>query len=524
MREEFILNLMAYTSTKYDQGGHYFMLRHFDFKSTGKQVEASSKELRIELARLQRRCIEKKIPVLIIVDGWDTSGKGLVLNKICQDLDPRYYSVCLFDRLSDDVKSHPFLWQFWEKLPKKGHISIFDRSFYYHLLDNYRHTDCDLTNDLNDLYKFERTLVDDGTIIIKLFLHITKKTQRNRMKLIEESNIVNLLSTFIDYDQLKKHNEYLEIFNQILERSDYFFSHWHVINMEYKSGLKTALMAVIGDLQRGIDGGIKEILSTEGDVLSIQHVIPTDLDKPITKKEYVEKMPLLQKKVTILTYMLHREGISTVIAFEGVDAAGKGGAIKRLTEHVDARIYDIHTTAAPSNEESLYHYLRRFATAMPSKGRMTIFDRTWYGRVLVERVEGFATVAEWRRAYREISAMENHLLHNGVNLIKFFLIIDKDEQLKRFNERQNNPEKRYKITPDDWHNREKWDAYYGAYEEMIYRTSTAAAPWTIIEANNKLYARMKVLETYIKESIDQLEIQARRKNKKIDWEKIFQEK
>lgn len=500
------------------------MLRQFDFKSTGEQVEASNKELRIELARLQRRCIEKNIPVLIIVDGWDTSGKGFVLNKICQDLDPRYYSVYLFDHPSDDIKKHPFLWQFWEKLPKKGHISIFDRSFYYHLLDDYRHTDCNLTNDLNDLYEFERTLVDDGTIIIKLFLHITKKTQRNRMKLIEKSNVVNLLSTFIDYEQLKKHDEYLEVFSQILERSDYFFSHWHVINMEYKAGLKTALAAVIEDLQRGLESGIKETMSIEGDVLSIQHVIPTALDNPCTEKEYEEKLPILQKKATLLAHMLHREGISTVIAFEGVDAAGKGGAISRLTQYIDARIYDIHTTAAPSNEESLYHYLRRFTTAMPAKGRMTIFDRTWYGRVLVERIEGFASVAEWRRAYREISAMENHLLHNGVNLMKFFLIIDQNEQLKRFNERQNDPEKQYKITPDDWRNRGKWDAYYEAYEEMIYRTSTAAAPWTIVAANNKLYARIKVLETYIKESIDQLEIQARRKKKKFNWKEIFQEK
>jgi polyphosphate kinase 2 (PPK2 family) len=189
--------------------------------------------------------------------------------------------------------------------------------------------------------------------------------------------------------------------------------------------------------------------------------------------------------------------IPVVIAYEGWDAAGKGGNIRRLTEHLDPRGYEVVPIAAPNDIELAHHYLWRFWREVPKAGHITIFDRTWYGRVLVERVEGFCTVTDWRRAYREINEMERHLTAFGTVLCKFWLQIDRKEQLRRFREREAIAYKKWKITDEDWRNRRKWKAYQAAVEEMLARTSTPHAPWTIVESNCKWYARIKVLDTVI---------------------------
>ena len=183
-----------------------------------------------------------------------------------------------------------------------------------------------------------------------------------------------------------------------------------------------------------------------------------------------------------------------MIAFEGWDAAGKGGAIKRLTEPLDPRGYQVNPTSAPNDVEKEHHYLWRFWNTIPKGGHIAIYDRTWYGRVMVERIEGFCTVEEWSRAYAEINEMEEHLYDEGTIVLKFWLHIDKEEQEKRFKERMNNPEKQWKITDEDWRNREKWDLYEEAINEMIQKTSTKTAPWHIIESNDKKYARIKTLK------------------------------
>lgn len=186
-----------------------------------------------------------------------------------------------------------------------------------------------------------------------------------------------------------------------------------------------------------------------------------------------------------------------VLGFEGCDAGGKGGAIKRLTEAMDPRGYVVNPTAAPSAVEKNHHYLWRFWKDMPKAGHVAIFDRTWYGRVMVERIEGFCTKEEWQRAYKEINDMEAHLAHSGAIVLKFWMHIDKDEQERRFKERMENPEKQWKITDEDWRNREKWDQYEEAVNEMVIRTSTSYAPWIIVEGNDKYYARVKVLESVV---------------------------
>ena len=194
---------------------------------------------------------------------------------------------------------------------------------------------------------------------------------------------------------------------------------------------------------------------------------------------------------------LYRRQIPVIIGFEGWDAGGKGGAIKRLTEKMDPRGFTVNTTAAPNDYEKAHHYLWRFWKNVPKKGHVAVYDRTWYGRVMVERIEGFCTKKEWQRAFKEINDMEAQFVQSGAIVLKFWMQIDKEEQRKRFEERQKNPEKQWKITEEDWRNRDKWDAYEEAVNEMLIRTSTPEAPWVIVEGNCKYYARIKVLEVVI---------------------------
>ena len=222
-----------------------------------------------------------------------------------------------------------------------------------------------------------------------------------------------------------------------------------------------------------------------------------DLSLSYTKEQYKEYLKPLQKKIFLLHNELYQKRIPVILAFEGWDAGGKGGAIKRLTEYMDPRGYRVNPTASPNDIEKAHHYLWRFWKNMPKDGHIAIFDRTWYGRVLVERIEGFCTPCEWKRAYREINEMEEQLANNGTVILKFWMQIDKKEQEKRFKERQNTPEKRWKITEEDWRNREKWDLYEEAVDEMLIRTSTTYAPWIIVEGNNKYYARIKVLQSVV---------------------------
>ncbi|HEY9076191.1 MAG TPA: hypothetical protein VIO61_06590 [Anaerolineaceae bacterium] len=224
-----------------------------------------------------------------------------------------------------------------------------------------------------------------------------------------------------------------------------------------------------------------------------------DLTKALTPEEYHAKLDLYQGHLQLLAHALYDHQRSLILVFEGWDAAGKGGAIKRLTETLDSRGYEAFPIAAPAGEDRTHHYLWRFWRRLkpPREKQIQIFDRSWYGRVMVERVEGFCSEAAWKRAYREINEFERQLISAGLIIVKFWVHISPEEQLKRFEERQNNPAKSWKLTAEDWRNREKWPLYEQALEEMLLKTSTLVAPWTVVEANDKYYARIKVLSTVV---------------------------
>lgn len=480
------------------------MLKAFDFEKSHYPYEAFKRsELTTQLSRLNRLIQNLKLPVLIVIDGWESSGKGYMINELIQGLDPRYYRVSVFDEPNEEERRRPFLWRFVNKMPRRGHLALFDRSYYFHLLNQPELGKEEKRSAVEDILALEKMLWEDDTIVIKFFLHQKEKTQHVRIDELKKDQNRCFMVTPRDEAQYKNYEKYLEHFDGILEMTSTDLVPWYVVSSEdLKEASKNIIGLTVDALQNGVDRFFNKQKAGTGmkkrEVMLEHPLQQVDLTKTIEKKEYRKRLKDLQKKAQEMAYQLYTLGIPSVVVFEGMDASGKGGSIMRLTRKIDPRGYDVLTTAAPDDTEKQYHYLWRFYKNFPKKGKMTIFDRSWYGRVLVERIEGFSSEAQWGRAYEEITKMEHHLQKFGAMVLKYYLHIDSDEQLKRFKEREETPDKMYKITEEDWRNRDKWPAYIEATNEMLVRTHTKEAPWIIVEGNDKRYARIKVLETFIK--------------------------
>lgn len=477
--------------------------------------------LQLELGRLQRECKELQIPIMIIFEGFGASGKGLQIGRLIQSLDPRGFEVHTVKNETVEEAMHPFMWRFWTKTPEKGRIAILDGSWYRKvLIDRFekRTKEKELVNSFASINSFEEQLTDDGTLIIKLFLDINKKEQKKRFDKLEKNPETSWRVNAGDRARNKHYDEYASMADEMIFNTDTDFAPWTIIEATDKRYAtvkiyKTVVFA-IREAIRLQKERLEEKKSTNEEInldaidtiREVSILSKIDLSLSYTKDEYKKKLDELQKRMEKLHGELYRRRIPVVLGFEGWDAGGKGGAIKRLTEKMDARGYVVNPTASPNDIEKAHHYLWRFWKAMPKAGHVAIFDRTWYGRVMVERIEGFCTTEEWKRAYKEINEMEKDLYDSGAIVIKFWMHIDKDEQERRFKERQNNPEKQWKITEEDWRNREKWEQYEYAVNEMLMRTSTDYAPWVIVEGNDKYYARIKVLETVIHAIEERLDI------------------
>ena len=481
------------------------------------EYKARMEQMAPRLSRLQRECKELGIPVMIVFEGFGAAGKGVQISKLISALDPRGFSVYAIDGESKDEQLRPFLWRFWTKTPEKGRIAIFDRSWYRRVLvDRFDGvtTSRELEYAYEEINSFERQLTDGGYVIIKLFLAIDKKEQKKRFKKLMESKSSAWRVTDADLKRNKEYDAYKEMNDEMLQKTDTDYAPWHIIEATDKEFATVKIYsAVIAAMEQKIQEvkQKKEAKATaakkktvvaekpegEDSVLRTSSLNSVDLSLRYSKEEYKEKLDKLQNRIQELHGELYRKRIPVILGFEGWDAGGKGGAIKRLTEKMDPRGYQVNPTAAPNDIERAHHYLWRFWNNVPKKGHIAIFDRTWYGRVMVERIEGFCSKEEWSRAYKEINDMEANWVHSGAVVLKFWLQIDKDEQERRFRERMENPEKQWKITDEDWRNREKWDQYEQAVDDMLVHTSTTYAPWIIVEGNNKYYARIKVLESVI---------------------------
>ena len=402
----------------------------------------------------------------------------------------------------------PFLWRYWTKTPAKGRIAVFDRSWYRSVqvdrFDGLTPED-KLGDAYQDILSFEKQLCDDGTVIMKFFLYIDKDEQKKRFKKLEGSKETSWRVTDEDWNRNKDFGRYLKMNEEMLEKTDTDYAPWVIIEAVDKDYAALKIASTVMDrLEYELEHSRPEEEKTaQGQEAKIRERFKNgvlsgiDLSKSLTEEEYKTRLKKLQKRLAELHSELYRLRIPVVIGFEGWDAGGKGGAIKRLTSNLDPRGYRVNPTAAPNDIEKVHHYLWRFWNNVPKAGHIAVFDRTWYGRVMVERIEGFCSEAQWRRAYQEINEMESHMANAGAVVLKFWLHIDKDEQERRFRERQANPAKQWKITDEDWRNREKWDQYEEAVNEMLIRTSTTYAPWIVVEGNDKRYARVKVLQTVV---------------------------
>lgn len=530
------------------------------------------KEYNEELGILQREAKELEIPIIIVFEGWYDVFIGEIINRQILPFDSRGFDFHFTDAPTSEENKKPFIFRFSQKIPPKGKIAVFDRSWYMrglieHLLNESKIFGCsnlssktnleailtepankDIINTpkfntlIQTINRFEKTLTDNGTYIIKIYLGARKEKRIESRKMWEK---------IIPYDIDKRSTEKIykkdvHVLKEVIEQTNTEYAPWNLYFVDSDLDLATVStmkilmdqmkkaifeakskqiqeqeraeacaiesplkMDVAGGAVDKIDDGVANESAIEAEtanaivceapeLMKVGPLDQADLTKMYTKKEYKEKLKKYQKKLSFSHYSLYINKKPMVLVFEGWDAAGKGGSIKRIVQAMNPRYYRVIPIASPTDVDKKYHYLWRFLNGIPLCGRTSIFDRSWYGRVMVERIEQFCTTEEWQRAYDEINDFEKTMTNEGVIVIKFWMHISKEKQYERFTARSLNPLKQWKLTDEDWRNREKWDEYYAAINEMIEKTSTEKAPWVVIEANDKYYARIKVLKTIVK--------------------------
>lgn len=477
----------------------------FTEKPEDDELKERLKAAREKLSSQQTLIKEHKIPVLVLVEGWGTAGKGSLIGQMIQNIDPRFFKVASMDIPTEEEQRKPFLYRYFTRIPEAGKLMFLDSGWMDEITGMRLHgelKDKEYEQRITSIRIFERQLTDNGYLVIKLFCHISEKEQKKRIgELIEDKDTCWRVSEN-DKWQNKHYDKCLEVYDRYMEDTNAPSSPWYVIDARSR---KWAELQALEILTQGIDTAMQNRSTA---VPLLQNVFPLAkmpklseiaLDKCVEAQEYKEELDALQKKLGELHNRLYRKKVPVIILYEGWDAAGKGGNIKRITGALDARGYEVHPIASPEPHEKARHYLWRFWTRLPKTGHIAIFDRSWYGRVMVERLEGFCSENDWKRAYNEMNEFEKELHDWGAVIIKFWVQIDKDTQLERFTDRQNTPGKQWKITEEDWRNREKWDAYDIAVNEMIQKTSTTFAPWHILESVDKKYARIKALKVVIQE-------------------------
>lgn len=467
--------------------------------------EAAVPALREALLEAQFELSQQaRFPVIILLNGIEGAGKGETIKLLNEWMDPRVIQVETFDQQSDEELARPPYWRYWRRLPPKGRTGVFFGNWYSQMLQGRVHEhidDAKLDQAIGNAVRFERMLCDEGALIFKFWLHLSKKDMKARLKALESDPLHSWRISPLDWQQSKTYDKMVSYGERVLRRTSRDYAPWYVVegkDERYRSltigrilleGLQAALALKERPQRQPHAAPVAASIDNRGLVDSL------DLGLTLDKSSYQQQLMVEEARLSRLLRDKRFRRHSLVATFEGNDAAGKGGAIRRVAGALDPRQYRIVPVAAPTEEERAQPYLWRFWRHIPARGQFTMFDRSWYGRVLVERVEGFCSQGDWLRAYSEINDFEEQLTDAGVVLVKFWMAIDQQTQLVRFQERENTPFKHYKITPDDWRNREKWPQYVDAVNDMVDRTSTEIAPWTLVEANDKRFARIKVLRT-----------------------------
>ena len=447
---------------------------------------------------------QARFPVIVLINGIEGAGKGETVKLLNEWMDPRMIDVLTFDQQTDEELARPPAWRYWRALPPKGRMGVFFGNWYSQMLQGRVHgvfKDAVLDQAITGAERLEEMLCDEGALIIKFWFHLSKKQMKARLKSLKDDPLHSWKISPLDWQQSETYDRFVRFGERVLRRTSRDYAPWHVIegvDPNYRSLavgriLLESLLAALDNSPKGKHRGNVAPLGRSIDQLSLLGAL--DMTLRLDKSDYQEQLVTEQARLAGLLRDKRMRRHALVAVFEGNDAAGKGGAIRRVAAALDPRQYRIVPIAAPTEEERAQPYLWRFWRHIPARGKFTIFDRSWYGRVLVERVEGFCSPADWMRAYSEINDFEEQLVNAGTVVVKFWLAIDQQTQLERFEEREQIPFKRYKITEDDWRNRDKWDDYVQAVGDMVDRTSTEIAPWTLVEANDKRWARVKVLRT-----------------------------
>ncbi|MDZ7749774.1 MAG: polyphosphate:AMP phosphotransferase [Halofilum sp. (in: g-proteobacteria)] len=481
-------------------------------------------DLRVRLLEAQKEIEEQGIAVIVVIAGMEGAGKGEVVNRLNTWLDSRGIRVHAFWDLTEEDLERPRYWRYWRAMPPRGRIAVLFGGWYLEPIERRyfdQYDDAELEHELRRVRELERMLVEDGILLVKFWYHFSRQAQRKRLKKLsrdDRSRWKMLPGTASDLSG--HYHRFEHVADQLIRHTDTGRAPWHVVEAadplyrDLTTGrtLLGAMEQRLADAATPVPAEPAQAATGAGDAdlpadpdARVTLLERLDLGQALDKPGYRRRLAALQRDLNELAWSAYEQRRAVVAVFEGVDAAGKGGAIRRVTQALDARLYRAVSTGAPSDEERAYHYLWRFWRQIPRAGYMTIFDRSWYGRVLVERVEGLTPAARWRRAFMEINDFEDQLCEHGVILVKFWLQISREEQLERFRARENTPYKAYKITAEDWHNRDRWDAYRIAVNEMLERTSTERAPWTLVAAEDKRHARVQVLTTLIDAMAAQLE-------------------
>ena len=456
-------------------------------KPEGDELKQRLKAAQEKLEGQQMKLKDRKLPVLVLIEGWGAAGKGSAIGQIIKNIDPRFFKVFTMPAAPTEEEARkPFLYRFFEKIPEAGKFTLLDSGWMNQIMEEKLSGALDdktYAQRVDSVKRFERTLTDNGYLVLKFFFHISKKEQASRIQRLQADKDTAWRVSKGDLWQNHHYDDCLEAFDS--------------------KSKKFAELQVLETMCMGIDTALHNeslavpLLQNVFPLIKMPKLKDVPLDKTISEEEYKLQLRLLQEKLGHLHNRLYRKRVPVVIVYEGWDAAGKGGNIKRLTGALDPRGFEVHPIASPEPKEKARHYLWRFWTRLPKDGHIAIFDRSWYGRVMVERLEGFCSENDWQRAYYEMNEFEQELHNWGAVILKFWVQIDKDTQLARFTDRQNTPSKQWKITDEDWRNREKWDLYEQAVDEMLQKTSTTYAPWHILESVDKKYARIKALQTVI---------------------------
>lgn len=472
-------------------------------KLSDKEYDAQVPALREALLNAQFDLLEKRDrSLLIIVGGVDGAGKGDTINLLSSWLDPRHLDVHALTAHSDEERARPEYYRHFRRLPAKGKIGIHFGS--WHSMPILQHaykkiSRSEMDAHLTRICQVERMLADEGWVLLKLWFHLSKDQQEKRLKALSKDKQQSWRVADTDWERFRMYDRFAKVSSRALRETSTDFAPWHIIpgaNANYRH--ITVGNAVLSALQGDIPKPATSVAVRPAPPADGVHILATlDTSKKLGKPKYEKQLLDLQGRLNLAIRNEKFRNRSLALVFEGWDAAGKGGAIRNVTSALDVRSYHITPIAAPNDEERHHPYLWRFWKHVPKAGHIAIFDRSWYGRVLVERVEGFCSEADWMRGYTEINEFEEQMHERGTEVIKFWLHISAEEQMRRFKEREATGFKRYKITEEDWRNRKQWPAYESAVTDMVDRTSTEHAPWTLVEAEDKRYARIKVLKTIV---------------------------